>query len=104
MGAFDIFLRYVPAPQVGRSRFVPVAQSRKNVRRHVESMGHRRGCLGICPSRFETQWCVLRIVVRVNQIVQDSWMVRLARIHLFEQFCGLTLSLESLGAFRNSAQ
>jgi RNA polymerase sigma-70 factor (ECF subfamily) len=47
---------------------------------------------------------MLRIVVRVNEIVQDAWMVRLARVHLFEQLCGLPLSLESLRPFRNRAQ
>src|SRR5215469_13825448 len=104
MGAFDIVLRYVPAPQVCRSRFVPVAQSRENVRRHMESMRHLCGRLRVGTSRFETQLCVLRIVVCVNEIMQDTWMVRLSGIHLFEQLCGLPLLLEPLGSFRNSAQ
>src|SRR6516162_4767676 len=67
-------------------------------------MGYRRGGLRIRPSRFETQLCVLRIVVRVNEIMQDAWMVRLVRVHLFEQLCGLALSFESLGPLRNSAE
>src|SRR6516164_11362651 len=104
MGAFDIVFRYVPALQVCRSRLVPVAQSCEDVRWHVESMRHRRGGLRICSSRLLTQLCMFRIVIRVNEIVQDAWMVRLVRVHLFEQLCGLALSFESLGPLRNSAE
>src|SRR5262245_36744671 len=70
----------------------------------MQSMGHGGGCLRIRPSRSETQLCVLRIVIGVNEIVQYAWMVRLPRVHLFEKFRGLPLPLESLGPFRNSPQ
>src|SRR6516162_9938695 len=36
--------------------------------------------------------------------MQDAWMVRLVRVHLFEQLCALALSFESLGPLRNSAK
>src|SRR5215471_11582562 len=47
---------------------------------------------------------MLRIVICMNEIVQYAWMVRLPRVHLFEELRGLPLTLKSFGPFRNRPQ
>src|SRR5690348_14055891 len=61
-------------------------------------------CAGVCARSLEALLGVLRVIVRMNEIVQHTWMLRLMRADLFEKLGGLLLLRKSLGAFRNSAQ
>src|SRR5215468_11382073 len=47
---------------------------------------------------------MLRIVVRVNQIVQDTRMVWLTSVHVFKQCGSVFLLLESFGALWHRAE
>src|SRR6516225_2031371 len=68
-------------------------------------MRHRRSCLGIGSRRLETLLCVLRIIVGVNEVVQHTWMIRMARVNVLEKLGGLTAELlKSRKSLRNRTQ
>jgi hypothetical protein len=63
---------------IGRNRFLPVADAREDVGRHVLRMRRRRRDLGIARGGVETFLGDRRIVVGVDQVVGDAGMLRLA--------------------------
>ena len=71
----------------------------------MKSMRHRRSGLGIGSRRLEALLCVLRIIVGVNEVVQHTRMVRMARVNVLEKLGGLTAELlKSRKSLRNRTQ
>ena len=56
-------------------------------------MGHRSSCLGVGSRRLEALFCVLRIIVGVNEVMQHTWMIWMARVNVLEELGGLTAEL-----------
>ena len=63
---------------VGRDRFLPVADAREDMRRHVLRVRRAGRDLGITPGRIEPLLRNRRSVVQVDQIMRHARMVRLA--------------------------
>src|SRR6516162_2936748 len=58
----------------------------------------------ISPRCLQTQWCVLGVVVGVDEIMQRPGVIRMTGVYTFKEFGSLLLLLESLGTFRNSPE
>ena len=59
----------------------------------MQSMRYGRRCLGIGARCLQTLLCVLGIIVGVNEVVQHTRMVRMARVNVLEKLGGLTTEL-----------
>ena len=88
----------------GQVRFdvvLPQADSRENVRWHVQRV-RRGGCdLCIAACRGNTRLRQLRLVVAVNQVVRDAGMIRLDGEQLFENR-GRSLRLANVASWCGS--
>ena len=85
---------------VGVDRFLPVAEPRKRVRRHVQRVRRRRRDLRVTPGRFERLIGERRKVVAVDDVVREAGMIRLAGDESFENRASLALLGERLVARR----
>ena len=82
--------------RVGVDRFLPVAEPRKGVRRHVQRVRRRRRDFRVTPRRLERAIGQRRKVVAVDDVVREAGMIRLASDQLFENRAGLELVGEGL--------
>ena len=71
-------LRDARSLDVRCDRFLPVADAREDVRRHVLGVGGGGRDLGVAPRRIEALLGDRRIVVEVDQVMRDAGMLRLA--------------------------
>src|SRR5882724_7814007 len=74
------------------------------MRRHMQSVWHCGRCLGVSTRCLETQFCVLWIVVGMNEIVQRAWVVWMTGIHAFKELYCPPLLLKSVRAFHDSTE
>ena len=74
--AFLFRLRRAHRLDVGRDRFLPIADAGIDVRGHVLRMRRRRRDLGVAVRGFEALLRSLRIVIEVDQIVRYAGMLR----------------------------
>ena len=58
---------------------LPHSELQKNVRWHVQRVRRRRSDLRVLPRRAESERCMNRIIVGVDEIVQNSGMIRMRR-------------------------
>jgi hypothetical protein len=72
------FLRDTLRDSIRVDRLLPIADARKNMRRHVLRVCGVRGDFGVESRCVESLIGNRRIVVEVNQIVRDAGMLRLA--------------------------
>ena len=63
---------------VRRDRFIPIADAREDVRRHVLGMGGRGRDLGVTPGRIEALLRDRGVIIQMDQIMRDAGMLRLA--------------------------
>ncbi len=80
-------------PLVCRNDVVPHACGEIDVRGHVERVRRRRRDREVPTCRGQTTRCVNRIVVRVNQVVGKTRMVRMRRERFFEDGRGLQVDV-----------
>ena len=73
------FLRDTLRHDVGINRLLPIADAREDMRRHMLRMRGAGRDLGVEPRGLEPLLGDRRIVVKVDQIVRDAGMLRLAR-------------------------
>ena len=70
-------------------RFLPVADARERVRRHVQRVRRRRRDLRVAPRGVERPIGERRHVVAVDDVVREARMIRLAGDELLENRAGL---------------
>src|SRR5262245_37361655 len=70
----------------------------------MQSMRYGWGRLCIRPGRLEAKLSVLRIVIGMKQIMQDTRMVGMTLVHVLKEFGRPPLLLKSGGAFRDGTQ
>src|SRR2546429_8854134 len=74
--------------QIGIDVFLPHSQTGEDVRWHVQSVRSCGSNLRVAPRRRKSQLGHSRIVVRMNQVMRYSWMVRLQQEQLFQDSGG----------------
>src|SRR5258707_11790483 len=94
-GALHILLRGAPGVFVRRGRVFPVSQPRENMRGHVLRVGDSGSGFGVGARRLETISSMRRIIVSVNQVMQDTRMLRVLCVYLFKEpgCCNLFLKI-----------
>ncbi len=70
--------------QVGIDVFLPHAEPGKDVRRHVQGVRCGRSDLSVSPRGWKPEFRHSRHVVRMNQIVRDTRMIRLNQEQFFQ--------------------
>ena len=88
-GDCAVSLRDRARRDVGVDRFLPVAEPRKRVRRHVQRVRRRRRDFRVTPGGFERPIGERRKVVAVDDVVREARMIRLAGDEPFENRAGL---------------
>ena len=76
-------------------RFLPITDPRKNMRGHVLRVGRVRCDLCIAQRRRQAPGGNGRIIVQMDQVVSDTWMLRLSLKDRFED--GRALELIGVG-------
>src|SRR5438309_9223472 len=103
-GTLHILFRGAPGVLVRRGRLLPVSQPRENMRGHVLRMGDSCSRFGVGTRRLETICSMCRIIVSVNQVVQDTRMLRILCVYLFKEPGCCNLFLKILAAFFDCTQ
>src|SRR5207247_7876218 len=93
-----------PGVLVRWRRFGAISQPGKDVRGHVLGVGDRRRGRRVRARGFEPVSGMARIVVDMNQVVEDTRVVRILRVDLLEELCRESLPLEALTAFLDRCQ
>src|SRR5215510_4559375 len=70
----------------------------------MQSMRYACRSLRICPCCLEAQLSVLRIVIHMDEIMQDTRMVGMTGVHVLKEFGRPALLLKSPGTFRDGTQ
>ena len=69
------------------NRIVPKAQTRKNMRRHVQGVRRCRGNLRISPRRRQPSRRKLSAVIGMNQVMRGTRMLGLTAIDRLQDLC-----------------
>src|SRR5215472_14241435 len=85
MVVFDVGLRNFPSFLVGGSRFIPIAEPRKDVRRHMKRMRNRGGRGGVSTGSLQPSPRVNRIIVSMNHVMKGARVLRVVGVDLFDQ-------------------
>src|ERR1700730_9181566 len=102
--ALRILFRGAPGVLVRRRRLLPVSQPSENMRGHVLRVRDRCGGFGVGSGCLETICSMCWIIVSVNQVVQDTRMLRILCVYLFKEPGCCNLLLEILAAFFDRTQ
>src|ERR1700692_2399294 len=84
-GPLHILLGGAPSILVRRGRLLPVSQPSEDMRGHVLRMRDSRGGFGVGSGCLETICSMCRIIVSVNQVVQDARMLRILFVYFFKE-------------------
>ena len=85
------FLRAPCRPAIGVDRFLPEADARERVRRHVQRVRDIRRQRRIAASRAQRLLGERRVIVGVNDVVRETWMFRMFFVERLENGRGLEL-------------
>ena len=99
-----VVVRNLPGVLIRRRGLAPIAQARENVRRHVIRVRNRGGGLRVHPRRGKTSFCMHRIVVPVNEVVEHAGVLLVVRVDGLEELDRLALHLESLRPFPDRSE
>src|SRR5229473_8108927 len=97
--ALHILFRGAPGVLVRLGRLLPVSQPSENMRGHVLRVRHSRSGFGVGSGCLETVCGMCWIIVSVNQVVQDTRMLRILCVYLFKEPGCCNLFLKILAAF-----
>src|SRR5258706_9811909 len=103
-GALHILFGSAPGVLVRRGRLLPVSQPSENMRGHVLRVGNSRSGIGVGSGCLETIYSMCWIIIPVNQVVQDTRMLRILCVYLFKEPGCCNLSLKILAAFFDRTQ
>src|SRR5262249_45794745 len=87
--------------QVGSDRFVPRTHAGKEVRWHVVGVSGSGRDLGVCTRGAQAFFSQHRVVVAMNDVVRDSWVMGLPGENRFQNLSALFLVGEGLVGFRS---
>src|SRR5258705_9946227 len=103
-GALRILFGGAAGVLVGGRRLLPVSQPSENMRGHVLRVWDSRSGFGVGSGRLETICSMCWIIVSVNQVVQDTRMLRILCVYLFKEPGCCNLFLKILAAFFDRTQ
>src|SRR4029077_5963819 len=88
-----IRFRGLPGLFVCGRRLVPISEASEDVRRHVQGVRDGGGRFRVLARCFKPLLCVCRIVIEMDQIMQNTRMVWTVDVGLLEELGGLRLAL-----------